>query len=132
MADHVKWQVFILTKDANIGVIDGNTGSKVWSQLMQSEKELKVISMYILEGSDFISEVSGEKDLFDSSKNNETKSEPAQSVSCGTTNLEQRTHNILLLLCCEDVLYLHSLKSLEEVLFSKPFELQHLGISAFK
>ncbi|XP_057989734.1 uncharacterized protein LOC110657239 isoform X2 [Hevea brasiliensis] len=127
-ADYVNWELFAMTKDAHVVVIDGNTGSIVCYQSLQSEKELSIISMHIIDGGNLVSVVSSKKDPLDSTQTNETKSEPDQGVTqCGSTPLDvdretsaetaysrQRVENIILLVCCEDALHLYSMKSLKE------------------
>lgn len=120
-ADHVESEVFIMTKDAHILVLDDNNGSILCSQSLQSEAELSVISMHIIENGCV-------EHSFNFTQDNEAKTEPDQGVAhCGSTRLEpdneasaktvcsgQRLPNFLLLVCCEDALYLYSMKSLNE------------------
>lgn len=48
MEDHVRLEVFVMTKDAHTVVIDGNTGGILCSQSIKSEKELTSPSLYII------------------------------------------------------------------------------------
>lgn len=48
MGDHLRLEVFAMTKDAHLVVIDGNTGGIISSQSIKSEKEVISPSMYIL------------------------------------------------------------------------------------
>lgn len=108
--------ILFLTKDAHIVVIDGTTGSMISSQLTHPE-ESTAISMYIFEGSTSISKVSGEKNTLNSPRNSEAKSEPAKPLEVEPHSpirarySEQSLMGLLVLLCCEDALYLYSLKS---------------------
>ncbi|XP_059627965.1 uncharacterized protein LOC132270778 isoform X2 [Cornus florida] len=116
--------VFILTRDAHIVVTDSTTGNVIssWSIL---PKESTAISLYILEGNISLSEVSGEKHSPISSQDSEARNEPGETTShpnresLGTesgastkaSHLGQKFKDSLVLLCCEDVLRLYSLKS---------------------
>lgn len=114
---------FILTKDAHIVVMDSTRGDIIGSQLIHPKNESTALSMYILEGNISISEVS-EKHSLISSQDSEAKTEPAHTNQCEsdekevkvddsnqTTNLGQRFTDSFILLCCEDVLQLYSVKS---------------------
>lgn len=46
--DHPKSEVFVMTKDAHIYVIDDMTGCVVSSQSLQHQKELNVVSVHLI------------------------------------------------------------------------------------
>ncbi|KAJ8769430.1 hypothetical protein K2173_002920 [Erythroxylum novogranatense] len=121
--DHVKCDVFVMTKNASIEAIDVNSGNKVWSQKIQSENELMVVSMHIIESSNFISDISAEIPLVFSSESSKVECEQTIESSATKADLgistksvysENRADNFLLLLCCVDELLLHSMKPLKE------------------
>ncbi|KAH8496874.1 hypothetical protein H0E87_019565 [Populus deltoides] len=127
MEDHVRLEVFVMTKDAHTVVIDGNTGGILCSQSIKSEKELTSPSLYIIEGDDLISEMSSGKHVSNSSQKSEAKSEPVPDVACSesaplkvdheasakASHFKQRVGNFLLLFCCEDALDLYSLNEVD-------------------
>ncbi|KAF9674595.1 hypothetical protein SADUNF_Sadunf10G0143400 [Salix dunnii] len=127
MEDHLRLEIFAMTKDAHIVLIDGNTGGIISSQSIKSEKEVISPSMYILEGDDLISEVSSGKHVSNSSQQNEAKSETGPDVACSEStplkvdhetsakaaHFKQRVENFLLLFCCEDALNLYSLNEVD-------------------
>ncbi|KAG5237446.1 syntaxin-binding protein [Salix suchowensis] len=110
--DHLRLEVFAMTKDAHLVVIDGNTGGIISSQSIKSEKEVISPSMYILEGDDLISEVSSGKHASNSFQKSEAKSEPGPDVACSESTPLQ-SENFLLLFCCEDALNLYSLNEVD-------------------
>lgn len=75
------------------------------------------------EGSGSISRVSGEKHTLNSPRNSEAKSEPAKhleiepNTSVRARYSEQSLMSLLVLLCCEDALFLYPLKSVILVSF---------------
>ncbi|XP_050209690.1 uncharacterized protein LOC126660311 [Mercurialis annua] len=119
-ADHVKSELVVMTKDAQFVTVDGSSGTIISSQSLQSERDLNVISMHIIE--DLISDMSNEKQL-NVIPNSEANSETDPGVIHFGTTLKidpetsyssQRIENCLLLLCFEDELHLHHFKSLHE------------------
>lgn len=120
--------LFVMTRNARITAINSQTGKIVTSQSMYPEKDSTAISMYIIDGSNFISDMSSEKHSLDSPQKNEAKSESAQTnlesgitpheveidTSTETVYFGQQMMNLFFLLCCEDALLLFSLKSLIE------------------
>ncbi|XP_011035923.1 PREDICTED: uncharacterized protein LOC105133574 isoform X2 [Populus euphratica] len=126
MEDHVRLEVFVMTKDAHTVVIDGNTGGILCSQSIKSEKELTSPSLYII-GDDMISEMSSGKHVSNSSQKSEPKSKPVPDVACSesaplkvdheasakASHFKQRVKNFLLLFCCEDALDLYSLNEVD-------------------
>ncbi|KAG4202303.1 hypothetical protein ERO13_A05G329966v2 [Gossypium hirsutum] len=104
-----------MTRDAYLAVLDGRTGHMVSCQSIPQKKKSSAISMYILEGGNIVS----------STVISESKNEPAHSstdpeiapvgpkseTAAQVAYLGQRSKHLLILLCFEDALYLHSLKS---------------------
>ncbi|KAM1198448.1 hypothetical protein ACFX2H_009798 [Malus domestica] len=88
--------IFILTKDANIHVIDGNTGNLIIPQPWHLKKESIAISMYVI-GKLSASKVSNDNPPTDNYSEN--------------TYSEERLLNSFILLCCVDSLHLYSTKS---------------------
>ncbi|XP_010676759.1 uncharacterized protein LOC104892503 isoform X2 [Beta vulgaris subsp. vulgaris] len=110
--------LFTLTQDAKVNVIDSKTGSPVSSQPLHL-KEHTAISMYVIEGSAFMSASSSEHH---EQSNKETKNldEPKQDVSPKIGDLKDAEHlpmdgekllDSLVLLCCESTLRLYRTKS---------------------
>ncbi|KAM1198450.1 hypothetical protein ACFX2H_009798 [Malus domestica] len=89
--------IFILTKDANIHVIDGNTGNLIIPQPWHLKKESIAISMYVIDGRLSASKVSNDNPPTDNYSEN--------------TYSEERLLNSFILLCCVDSLHLYSTKS---------------------
>ncbi|KAH7854128.1 hypothetical protein Vadar_010404 [Vaccinium darrowii] len=118
--------IFILTRNANVVVMDGTTGNKISSlSIHPTESELSAISIYILE-INVLSEGSSENPSMISCHDPEAKSEPAQTNAhnhqhsveaesdafAEATFLGQNSVDSIVLICCEDALHLYSLKSL--------------------
>ncbi|TYI86626.1 hypothetical protein E1A91_D04G078000v1 [Gossypium mustelinum] len=113
--DGEKGLVFIMTRDAYLAVLDGRTGHMVSSQSIPQKKESSAISMYILEGGNIVSST-----VISESKNEPAHSstdpeiapvEPKSETAAQVAYLGQRSKSLLILLCFEDALHLHSLKS---------------------
>nr|KJB76196.1 hypothetical protein B456_012G077100 [Gossypium raimondii] len=113
--DGEKGLVFIMTRDAYLAVLDGRTGHMVSSQSIPQKKESSAISMYILEGGNIVSST-----VISESKNESAHSstdpeiapvEPKSETAAQVAYLGQRSKSLLILLCFEDALHLHSLKS---------------------
>ncbi|KNA16893.1 hypothetical protein SOVF_085080 isoform B [Spinacia oleracea] len=109
-----------LTNDLHITVLDSSNGNVIGSVSKNQNKESTAISMYILEGTKCIADVSGGVHLQMLSRENKEKAEPAQvSSHCEdnfdgvdqSTDFVQSTTDLQILLCCSDVLLLYSLKS---------------------
>ncbi|KAG8501402.1 hypothetical protein CXB51_003547 [Gossypium anomalum] len=94
--DGEKGLAFIMTRDAYLAVLDGRTGHMVSSQSIPQKKESSAISMYIL-GKSFLLWI--------------RKVEPKSETAAQVAYLGQRSKSLLILLCFEDALHLHSLKS---------------------
>ncbi|KAM2983922.1 hypothetical protein FF2_009786 [Malus domestica] len=117
--------IFILTKDANIHVIDGNTGNLIIPQPWHLKKESIAISMYVIDGRLSASKVSDDNPPTEAAKDSSTKNEPVPgslSVVINSpdtdhdkysenTYSEERLLNSFILLCCVDSLRLYSTKS---------------------
>ncbi|XP_074368471.1 uncharacterized protein LOC141708640 isoform X2 [Apium graveolens] len=113
---------FILTKNAQITVIDSTRGDVISALLIQPKKESTALSMYIVEGNNSIPEVS-ERHLPNSSQDSQARSKSATnegqsdikevniSAHYNAINLGQRFNDSLILLCCDDGLHLYSLNS---------------------
>lgn len=112
--------LFVLNRDAQISVIDGGTSKSILSNPIHPEKESTAISMHILEGSLVFSEVSSEKHSLNTSLYDKASNETEQINSPSKRYLlevkksypSQRLMDLSVLLCCEDALYLYSLKLL--------------------
>lgn len=112
--------LFVLNRDAQISVIDGGTSKSILSNPIHPEKESTAISMHILEGSLVFSEVSSEKHSLNTSLYDKASNEAEQINSPSKRYLlevkksypSQRLMDLSVLLCCEDALYLYSLKLL--------------------
>ncbi|KAM1525428.1 hypothetical protein ACFX10_009894 [Malus domestica] len=116
--------ILILTKDANIHVIDGNTGNLIIPQPWHLKKESIAISMYVIDGRLSASKVSNDNPPTEAAKDS-TKNEPVPgslSVVINSpdtdddnysenTYSEERLLNSFILLCCVDSLHLYSTKS---------------------
>ncbi|KAM1949472.1 hypothetical protein ACFX15_009524 [Malus domestica] len=116
--------IFILTKDANIHVIDGNTGNLIIPQPWHLKKESIAISMYVIDGRLSASKVSNDNPPTEAAKDS-TKNDPVPgslSVVINSpdtdddnysenTYSEERLLNSFILLCCVDSLHLYSTKS---------------------
>ncbi|KAB2630515.1 hypothetical protein D8674_008034 [Pyrus ussuriensis x Pyrus communis] len=117
--------IFILTKDANIHVIDGNSGNLIIPQPWHLKKESIAISMYVIDGRLSASKVSDDNPPTEAAKDSSTKNEPVPgslSVVINSpdtdhddysenTYSEERLLNSFILLCCVDSLHLYSTKS---------------------
>ncbi|XP_048439524.1 uncharacterized protein LOC103930534 isoform X2 [Pyrus x bretschneideri] len=117
--------IFILTKDANIHVIDGNTGNLIIPQSWHFKKESIAISMYVIDGRLSASKVSDDNPPTEAAKDSSAKNEPVPgslSVVINSpdtdhddysenTYSEERLLNSFILLCCVDSLHLYSTKS---------------------
>ncbi|PPE02248.1 hypothetical protein GOBAR_DD00707 [Gossypium barbadense] len=127
--DGEKGLVFIMTRDAYLAVLDGRTGHMVSSQSIPQKKESSAISMYIL-GKSFLLWIRKEGgNIVSSTVISESKNEPAHSstdpeiapvepkseTAAQVAYLGQRSKSLLILLCFEDALHLHSLKSVIKV-----------------
>ncbi|KAE9618160.1 putative transcription factor WD40-like family [Lupinus albus] len=116
--------IFILSRDGKINVVEGHTGKKISSQPLHVE-ESTAISMYVIDNSISAPEASNEKQHDESVKNtaspdepllesksanvnsSEAEPSPSESMSSGDLLLDP-----LVLLCCENSLWLFSAKSL--------------------
>ncbi|KAM1597810.1 hypothetical protein EV1_032583 [Malus domestica] len=118
--------MFVLTKDANIHVIDGNAGNLIIPQPWHLKKESIALSMYVIDGRVSMSEnVSDDNPPQEASKDSSTKNEPMpgdtpivtnsheteHDFSSESTYSEERLLNSFILLCCVDSLRLYSTKS---------------------
>ncbi|KAG6728776.1 hypothetical protein I3842_02G190500 [Carya illinoinensis] len=120
--------VFVMTSNAHIIVMDSETGNMVSSWSMNPEKDSAAISMYMIDGSNFIPDVSNKKHSLNSHPKSEDKGESAQSnLQSGSTPHEVQLEtssetacfglqsmSLFFLLCCEDALLLYPLKSMTE------------------
>ncbi|KAL5734318.1 hypothetical protein ACOSP7_032179 [Xanthoceras sorbifolium] len=124
-SDSTKSVIFFMTKDGHIVVCDSTTGFIVASRSIHP-KESSAISMSIIDGGNLFSDMSIDKHSLSSPQNSEAKTESAQTTtnnkniplaaelepSIETTYFGQRLNDLFVLLCCEDSLWLYSLKSL--------------------
>ncbi|XP_024024685.1 uncharacterized protein LOC21391078 isoform X2 [Morus notabilis] len=125
LEDSERGVLFIMTRNAHIIVRDITNGKLISSQPLHPKKDFIAISMYIIEDIDLISEVHSEEHLQEPPQSSEAKNVPSQTdAHSRSTELEvgvvpsydfpQRLMNFLILLCCEDALYLYSLDSMIE------------------
>ncbi|XP_059302303.1 uncharacterized protein LOC132054273 isoform X2 [Lycium ferocissimum] len=96
---YVKEVISVLTRDAEIVLLDGSTGKKISSQAKQSKEMSTAISLYFLDG---ITSVSKE-----SQKHSSTLDSAVQPE-----DLTQKCMDSQILLCCQDGLHLFSLCSI--------------------
>ncbi|XP_075671300.1 uncharacterized protein LOC142640875 isoform X2 [Castanea sativa] len=118
-----KGLVFTMTRNAHIVVMDSATGNIVTSQSLHLKTDSIAISMYILDGSSFIPEMSSKKRSLNSPQKSEARSDfvqtNLQSESTHEVELDsnetvycvQQSMNLFILLCCEDALFLYSFES---------------------
>ncbi|XP_021906216.1 uncharacterized protein LOC110820897 isoform X3 [Carica papaya] len=87
--------MFVLTKDASVTIIDPCSGSMMSSRPLHQKKEMLAISMYIIEG------------------NTSLESDPHEKGHHFSSETEDgdRSADGVILICCEDQLRLHSIKS---------------------
>ncbi|CAO2825683.1 unnamed protein product [Amaranthus hypochondriacus] len=111
--DQNKEIVCALTKDLHISVVESSNGNVIGS-VSKDHKESTAISMYILEGTKCITEVSGGKQ----EHSKEAKAAQVSGQSEGTFDSVDRSSDLLpsskdlqILICCTDVLLLYFLKS---------------------
>lgn len=109
-----------LTNDLHIAVLDSSNGHLMGSVSKHDNKESTAISLYILDGTKCITEVSSGECLEFSSQEDKEQAEPAQvSGQCEansdgvdrSTEFVQSSTDLQILLCCTNVLLLYSLKS---------------------
>nr|XP_023903729.1 uncharacterized protein LOC112015552 isoform X4 [Quercus suber] len=118
-----KGLVFTMTRNAHIVVMDGATGNIVTSQSLHLKTDSIAISMYILDGSNFIPEMSSKKQSLNSPQKSEARSDFVQTnLQSGSTHeveldshetvyYVQQSMNLFILLCCEDALFFYSFES---------------------
>ncbi|XP_050250794.1 uncharacterized protein LOC126697743 isoform X2 [Quercus robur] len=118
-----KGLVFTMTRNAHIVVMDSATGNIVTSQSLHLKTDSIAISMYILDGSNFIPEMSSKKQSLNSPQKSEARSDFVQTnLQSGSTHeveldsnetvyYVQQSMNLFILLCCEDALFLYSFES---------------------
>ncbi|XP_042514167.1 uncharacterized protein LOC122088875 isoform X2 [Macadamia integrifolia] len=116
--------VLVLTRNAHILVIDGASGNLI-SSLPLRVKESTAISMYVIEGSNSVSEASHEKHpqhqsheitvQNDSAPSNTSSGIKPEEVELQTsseiTSSGEKLLDSIVVLCCEDTVRLYSLKS---------------------
>ncbi|KAA3464229.1 lethal(2) giant larvae protein-like protein 1-like isoform X3 [Gossypium australe] len=98
---------FIMTRDAYLAVLDGRTGHMVSSQSIPQKKESKGANIV---SSTVISESKNEP-AHSSTDPEIAPVEPKSETAAQVAYLGQRSKSLLILLCFEDALHLHSLKS---------------------
>ncbi|XP_062156010.1 uncharacterized protein LOC133863892 isoform X2 [Alnus glutinosa] len=115
--------VLVMTRDAHIIVIDSATCNMVTIQSMSPKKNSAAVSMHIIDGSNFIPEMRKKHSLNSAQKSESaptnlqsgiTAHEVELDTSGETEDFGQGLINLFLLLCCEDALFLYSLKSMIE------------------
>ncbi|XP_060957751.1 uncharacterized protein LOC115697415 isoform X3 [Cannabis sativa] len=118
--------MFILTKDANINVIDGSNGNSISPRPGNLKKKSIAVSMYVIEGIVSTSKVYNEKQPEESLKDKAIPEGPGPDGSPSGITSDESEHNPLsdpsknsgenlldtfVLLCCEDSSRLYSTKS---------------------
>ncbi|XP_072975258.1 uncharacterized protein [Typha angustifolia] len=110
--------LIILTKDARVTIVDSTTGVIISSQSL-CQKQSSAISMYVIDRSNVISGTSEENysqhsPCKDTDPNESEISDNLDESKTRVVDEHQPTDasDLLLLLCCEDVLHLYSLKSI--------------------
>ncbi|XP_072055150.1 uncharacterized protein [Arachis hypogaea] len=114
--------LFIITRDANLVVVDTSNGNMVCSRSMSVNAKLNAVSMYVTDG---FSELSTETESLkspqksDSGIQDNVQSEDAKVVDETATTVEtsyfgEIVSNSLILICYETELSLHTLKSVIE------------------
>ncbi|XP_020108264.1 lethal(2) giant larvae protein homolog SRO77 isoform X2 [Ananas comosus] len=115
-----------LYKNATLAIIDSTNGVTVSSLQLSQKKQSSAISMYVIDVSNTIAGASGKKSSHNLSDKNTDPNEPSKSNNCGEGTMQgieehhksDVTHSSdllsdpLLLICCENVLRIYSLKSL--------------------
>ncbi|KAL9674405.1 hypothetical protein QQ045_030677 [Rhodiola kirilowii] len=113
--------LFILTKDANIGIIDSQSGRVVKSQALHLKKALRAISMCLLEDIHSAPGTSSDKELDHSTKHLGPKSETLQHGESSEDHSPLPAESTIsrkdfiypmIVLCCEDSIHIYSVKSL--------------------
>ncbi|CAI0443724.1 unnamed protein product [Linum tenue] len=94
-------EVFVVTKDGQFVLLDGNTGKIIISQSLKAEDESIVVSMHIIDSSKTACE-SGTTHGSDNPLNTDEEATSGAS-SCGKT-----AESFCLVLCCENALHLYS------------------------
>ncbi|XP_026439895.1 uncharacterized protein LOC113338730 isoform X3 [Papaver somniferum] len=124
--DPLDGQVFILTRDSHVLVLDSVTGNTISSWGTQQKKGSTAISMYIIDNSSLASEASTTEHSESLSKDSATQSEQLSKDSTTLVGVNpqieirssresrssgKRSLDSLVVLCCEDALHVYSLKS---------------------
>ncbi|KAJ4977644.1 hypothetical protein NE237_008424 [Protea cynaroides] len=122
--DPIEEMVLVLTRNAHILVIDGVSGNLISSRPMHV-KESTAISIYVIEGSDSVSEDSQEKHPQHLSHEITVQNDSAPfnigsgikpdevelHTSCETPCSGEKLLDSVVVLCCEDTIRLYSVKS---------------------
>ncbi|KAH6769097.1 hypothetical protein C2S51_014433 [Perilla frutescens var. frutescens] len=113
--------VFVLTRDAQMVMMDCSTGNMISSQPTHPKEKSIAISMYLLESQHHLAEGSGSVSVT-YSQHTKAQSEPLQithqnqsglpSIQAVEPNLEHMMLASQILLCCEETFYLYTLQSL--------------------
>ncbi|CAL1374744.1 unnamed protein product [Linum trigynum] len=101
MGNNANQEVFVVTKDGQFVLLDGNTGNIVFSQSLKAEEESTVISMHIIDSSMMAWE-SGATHGSDNPLNAD------QEATSGASSCGNRAETFFLVLCCESALHLYS------------------------
>ncbi|KAJ3682833.1 hypothetical protein LUZ60_013060 [Juncus effusus] len=103
-----KYPLISLSKDAGISILNADTGIVLSSFKLSDKSEHSAVSFYIVDGSG--------KEIKEGNRNNESDEKKAQGTEIQNSNLNLSSEDLamdkLLLICCEDTLYLHSLRSI--------------------
>ncbi|CAI0416020.1 unnamed protein product [Linum tenue] len=107
MGNNANQEVFVVTKDGQFVLLDGNTGNIVFSQSLKAEEESTVISMHIIDSSMMAWE-SGATHGSDNPLNAD------QEATSGASSCGNRAESFFLVLSCESALHLYSVSALKE------------------
>ncbi|CAI0415766.1 unnamed protein product [Linum tenue] len=120
MGNNANQEVFVVTKDGQFVLLDGNTGNIVFSQSLKAEEESTVISMHIIGkycrifhdlphvDSSMMAWESGATHGSDNPLNAD------QEATSGASSCGNRAESFFLVLSCESALHLYSVSALKE------------------
>ncbi|KAL9242597.1 hypothetical protein vseg_016583 [Gypsophila vaccaria] len=104
--------VFTVTQDSKVNVIDCKTGGTIATRPLHLKKEQRAISIFVLEGSKFMSTPSLQHD--EQSNKGDQNISPSKGESRGNQHPfsnGEKLMDSMLLLCCENVIRLYHMRS---------------------